>query len=236
VSLPLLGAGPGVDGGGGSLPTPTNIASVIADNSVNNVTSYTAHFDSAASVSKRVIQALQTSALSGTVTISGADGAGNSWGSPAKTTTLNTRRQAVYDATIANAITGGGSPLGTTLPLASSSTGRIHVLGFTADNIGVMDTSHAGVSGTADTFSSATGTLPIGVPGLVVSVVWKANQNALTEDAANGWTKLVENTAPGASTMSISYQVVSSTASLTHAPSWTGSVAYWQFFLYFPGA
>lgn len=211
------------------LPTPTNVTSVIADNSTNNVTTYTATFDANVSAGKRVVIVLQSSALSGSVTVTGADSAGNTW-NLIKSYAVNTRRQAVYECVLTNALVSGV----TTIPLASSSTGRIHIVGLTADNVATVDTTHAGTAGTADTFSTSTGSLAA-APAVAISVVWKANQNALTEDAGNGWTKLVEDTATGASTMSLSTQVVASTAGLTHAPSWTGSVAYAQFFLYLPG-
>lgn len=211
-------------------PTPSNVTAVIDANSGGNVTAYTATFDANVAAGKKATLILLSTALSGTVTAAATDSAGNTW-TLVKSYTVNTRRQAVYECVLTNPIVAGV----TTIDLATSATGRIYVVGLTADNIGAIDTTNNGNAGTAAGFSVSSGVLPA-APGLLASVYWKAADLATTEDTANGWSRLVENVLSGAGTMTISVQVNSSTAAITHAPTWAGSFAYAQLFLFWPGA
>lgn len=202
----------------GVVGTPVEIASQYQ--TTNTTGDQAVTFTASASVGELAVLVLATTALSGTLTLAATDSVGNTW-SLVKSTTLGSRRQAVYQSVLTNALTGGA----TTITANASASGRMVVCGFKVSGVTTVDVNSAGATGTdvASTISTGGQTT---ANQLIIGWVWVANTAGYTESTADSFTSLSSAVNASNFQLRLAYKIVSSSASVTYAPSGWGSAVF----------
>lgn len=199
--------------------TPGAILS--AYQTTNTTGDMTLTFSTAAAVGELAVIILATTALSGTLTLATTDSAGNTW-TLVKATTLNSRRQAVYQSVLTSPIVGGV----TTIVANGSASGRIAAGGFKCANVTTVDVNSNGTFGTGDNSTISTGG-QTSADQLVVGWLWANSTSGWNESTADSFSELVSVVNTTNFMLRISYKIVSAPESVTYAPSgWASGAAY----------
>lgn len=198
--------------------TPVEIATQRQES--NTTGDYTITFTANAAVGELAVLVMASTALSGTLTLAATDSAGNTW-TLVKSTTLNTRRQAVYQSVLTSPIVGGA----TAITANGSASGRIAVCGFKCANVAVVDVNSNGTFGTATSSSISSGGQTT-ADQLIIGWVWVANTTGWAESTVDAFTTLSSAIHLTNFMLRVSYKIVSATDSVTYAPGGWGNAAY----------
>lgn len=204
----LLGASPVLAAG-----VPTWITPSTAESGGSN-TALTSIANGNCSIGSQAL-AIGTTSANSTDTF--VDSGGNTWVHD-KTWSLNGLRQEAWRSTLTSAIVSGTS----TFTLGSNILARLSMAVFCDNAVPNLDVIGTGVGNVSGTSSSTTHTPGSANSTLVLAFLWKpSSTGTFTEDTAHGWTNIASIPNAGNNLLSVAYQVVASTATLTYAPSWS---------------